>query len=422
MIRKLKNRFILLSMASLFVLLTVIVSGMNIINYNAVVREADEILSLLSENQGGFPEHGNSSSISDFSGKGPTPFNSSSLPPNMSPETPYESRYFSVLVSSKHDLVLTETSRIASVDTDKAIEYAMEVLNRNHQRGFIDDFRFCINTEGENVRITFLDCGRKINAFYNFLTASISMALAGYIVFFLVICFFAGKITQPIAESYEKQKRFIADAGHEIKTPLTIINTNVDLLEMDTPDNESLSDIRQQTKRLTDLTNDLVYLARMEEENTKPPMVEFPVSDVVLETAAPFRTLAESQGKELIFNIEPMLQITGNEQAISQLISILLDNALKYSPAGEPITLNMKRQNKNLILSVVNTTEAEVAKEDLPHVFDRFYRSDRSRNSETGGHGIGLSIAKAIVTTHGGKIEALSHDSHSFRITITLPI
>lgn len=416
MIKKLKNKFIILSMIAVFILLALIVAAMNIINYRSVINEADDILFFIAENQSDF--------VSDdvFSTDGFNPFFNGKLPQNMSPETPYESRYFSVIINTVTESVKTETSRIASVDAENAKNYARAVLKSDSCTGFIDDFRYLVATDGENVSITFLDCGRKINAFQNFRTSSISMALVGYIAFFLVICFFAEKITRPIAESYEKQKRFITDAGHEIKTPLTIINTNVDLLEMDEPDNECISDIRKQTKRLTELTNSLVFLSKMEESNTKVDMIEFPISDVVFETAASFKALAESEDKTLTCNVEPMLSMVGDEKSISQLISILLDNAVKYSPKNGNITLNMKRQNKNLIISVLNSTKDEVQSKDLPYVFDRFYRSDPSRNSGTGGHGIGLSIAKAIVSAHKGKIEALSHDNHSFRITITLPL
>lgn len=416
MIKKLKNKFIILSMIALLILLALIVSAMNIINYKSVINEADDILFFIAENQNDF--------ISDnvFSTNGLNPFFNGKLPQNMSPETPYESRYFSVIINTVTESVKTETSRIASVNAEKAKDYAQEVLKSDRYAGFIDDFRYLATSDGENVCITFLDCGRRINAFQNFLISSVSMALVGYMAFFIVICFFAEKITHPIAESYEKQKRFITDAGHEIKTPLTIINTNVDLLEMDEPDNECISDIRKQTKHLTELTNSLVYLAKMEENNTNLNMIEIPISDVVLETSVSFKAVAESEDKTLTCNIEPLLSMVGDEKLISQLITILLDNAVKYSPKNGNITLNMKRQNKNLIISVLNNTEIEVQSKDLPYVFERFYRSDPSRNSETGGHGIGLSIAKAIVTAHKGKIEAISHDSHSFRITITLPL
>lgn len=408
MIRKLKLKFVVLAMTALFCLLAVIVAGMNVINYNSVVREADMILSVLSQNRGTFPE---------FGGEFGRP-----LPNNMSPEVPYESRYFSVSLNESGDIVNTETSRIASVDENTAIEYAKTVSNRNKTQGFIDEYRYVLRSEPNGIRIVFLDCGRTLGSFYNFLTASIAMAFLGFIIVFVVIFICSGKIIKPIAESYEKQKRFITDAGHEIKTPLTIINANVDILEMELGENESLTDIQQQTKRLASLTNDLVMLARMEESENTLQKIEFPVSDVVMEIAKPFQTLALQQGKELVCNIQPMLTLNGNDKAIEQLVSIFMDNALKYSPEGGSISLDLVKQNKTIYLSVFNTTETEIRQNQLNQIFDRFYRIDSSRNSETGGHGIGLSVAKAIVSAHGGKIEAWSRDGHSFQISASFPI
>lgn len=412
MIRKLKIRFIILSMASLFVLLSVIVVGMNLVNYNSVVKEADMILSLLSQNKGAFPEmkpgeHGDGMKM---------PFS-----PDMSPELPYETRYFSVLFNGDGGIIHTETSRIAAVDPETAVLYAEEVVEKDKNDGFIENFRYTVTNEGETVRVTFLDCKRNLDSFKRFLLISCIMALAGFAVIFFVIFFFAGKIISPIAESYEKQKRFITDAGHEIKTPLTIINANVDILEMELGKNECLEDIQQQTKRLTSLTNDLVYLARMEESEKSLQMIEFPVSEVVSETAASFKALAQTREKELVCSIQPMLSVKGNDKAIVQLVSVLLDNAVKYSPKGGKIHLQLSKQGRAVCLTVQNETEIPVEQEKLNHVFERFYRIDPSRNSETGGHGIGLSVAKAIVSAHGGKIQAFSGNGSSFRVTVTLP-
>lgn len=203
---------------------------------------------------------------------------------------------------------------------------------------------------------------------------------------------------------------------------MTIINANVDVLEMDMGKNECLEDILQQTKRLTSLTNDLVYLARMEESENSLQMIEFPVSEVVYETAMSFKTLAQSQEKDFICNVQPILSMRGNDKAIQQLVSILMDNALKYSPAGGSISLNFISQSRTLLLTVFNTTQTVINPDDLHCVFDRFYRTDPSRNSETGGHGIGLSVAKSIVTAHGGKIHAHTQDGRSFQITADLSV
>lgn len=416
MIRKLKLKVILMTAISLWVLLTALVAGMNIINYTAVVHEADEVLSILSLNDGTF------SGLFDDKGFAPLPdmpTEEERLPEQLSPETPYESRYFSVLLSPAGQTVVTDVSRIASVDKEQAVAYARQA---DEETGFVGQFRYIRAREPNGLtRVTFLDCRRRLDAFYTFLYSSISIAVAGYVVVFGLICFLAGRIVRPLAESYEKQKRFITDAGHEMKTPLTIISANTDLLEMELGGNESLTDIRQQTKRLTELTNDLVSLARMEEAETSIPKLPFPVSEVVQEAAEPYRNLFAAAGKTVQIKVQPMLTLNGSEQAIRQLIGILLDNALKYSAPGSQTDLQLTRQGSTVQLTVENPVLHPMAEEELERIFDRFYRPDSDRNSATGGHGIGLSLAKAAVAVHSGKITA-RQEHNIFRIIAVFPI
>ena len=407
MIRRLKIKYIVLALSSLLILLAFIVTGMNLLNYHSVTDEADTTLSLLSKNEGSFPSYDN---YSDW------------LPSGMSPEIPYESRYFSVLVDDTGSVLSAETSQIYLVTVHSAAQYASQALSGSSDKGFVENYRYVITTETFGTRVTFLDCGRKLDLYHDFVSFSIWMSLAGYAVIAVLVCFFINRFIRPVAESYEKQKRFITDAGHEIKTPLTIISANVDVLKMDIGENDYLDDIENQTKRLAGLTNDLVYLARMEESDQSLQMIDFPISEVVLETASPFGTLAKSQNKELCCQVEPLLTMRGNDKAISQLVSILLDNAMKYSPEKSNIRLSLEKQGRKLILTVSNPTAEPVSAEDLRHVFDRFYRTDLSRNSETGGHGIGLSMAQAIVSAHGGKINASAGDGGSFVITIVFPL
>ena len=278
MIKKLQRKFILLSMSALLFVLTVIIAGINIVNYNAVTQEADKLLSVISENKGEFPME-------------PDKFGNK-LPSGMSPETPYESRYFSVVLDSdSKQIMYVETSRIISVTPTTAVSYANVALSKKTTTGFIQDFRYQIQEDTNLVRITFLDCGRKLDAYYAFLYASIAISLVGFLIVFAFIAFFSNRIIQPISESYEKQKRFITDASHEIKTPLTIIGADTDILEMDLgEENEWLLDIKKQIKHLTELTNDLVFLSRMEEAENSLPMIEFPFSEVATETVCSFQT------------------------------------------------------------------------------------------------------------------------------------
>lgn len=404
MIRRIKSKFIILSMIALFVLLSVIVTSMNVINYNTVITSADKTLSLLSKNRGTFPDS-----------------YEKNKPKHMSAEAPYESRYFSVLLNKNNEVIQTDTSRIKAVDTQKAVKYAISTVKTNRDTGFIGKYRFLRCSENDSTRIIFLDCGRKLESFQNFLITSICMAFGGYIAFFFVILFFAGKITKPVTESYEKQKQFITDAGHEIKTPLAIIQADVDVLELDLGSNEWLDDIQKQAERLAMLTNDLVCLSRMEESNSSMQMIEFPFSDVVSETASSFSALAQMQNKVLQCNIQPMVSFVGNEKSIRQLVNILMDNALKYSPHNSTVSITVQKQGKRVRLSVSNMTEQPIPKDKIHMIFERFYRIDSSRSTQTGGYGIGLSVARAIVTAHGGKINAATREDDTLEITAQFP-
>ena len=449
MISKLKRRFIILAMAALAILLAVIVAGMNIINYEKVVSDADERIEVIEENydrflnvpggsfmpQGDVIEQDDMDDDEDFDpddmfDREDEPFfgRGGEKGPFMTRDEAEESRFFIATAGQDGEIQQVNVDRISSVDEGEARSYAKEALSSGKDEGFVGEFRYSVENDGPGMRITFLDCGRVLESFRDFLRYSILMSLAGLAVMFGVITFFAGRIVRPVAESYEKQKRFITDAGHEIKTPLAIIKANIDLMDMELDKKrvdkaelkENLGDINSQVDRLTDLTNDLVYLSRMEEGDSLV-MTEVPLSDIVSETAASFGPLAEEQGKTIEAKIEPMISVQGSTKELEKLLSIVLENAVKYS-SDPKIGVSLKKEGKNAVLEVRNQTDGELTNEMLSHVFERFYRTDSSRNSATGGHGIGLSMASAIVKAHGGKISAHTSTGHDFIVTATLPL
>lgn len=407
MIKKLRMKFIALSMASLLSVLFLIMGSINVMNYKAIIEDANFVLTVLAENDGKFPKP-DERKVMDF--KRP-----------MSPEVPYESRYFSVLLDSIGNVIAADTGKIAAVDTAEAVRYAKTVWESGKEQGFLEDYRYIRQNSDFGTRIIFLDCGRNLNTFRYFLLVSFGVSALGLFAVFCLIVLFSGRIIRPVSESYEKQKRFITDAGHEIKTPLTIIDADSEVLAMEIGENEWLQDIQKQVKRLTSLTNDLIYLSKMEEEQKQLQMMEFPISDVIFETSQSFQAVAKMQKKTFISNIKPLLSCYGDEKGIRQLVSILLENALKYSEEGGMIDLTLEKQGRALRLTVLNTSKKQIPKESLDHLFDRFYRTDFSRSSDAGGYGIGLSIAKAIVNAHKGKITASTEDRRSLLVTVTLP-
>ena len=424
MIKKLRAKLILACMFSLAVVLLVILGGVNLMSYQKVVSDADTVLSLLAANDGAFPklrapqEEKDEGYFAPFGTPGGKPnlFNQRI----MSPETPYESRFFSVLLGEDGQAVETDTGQIAAVDAEQATDYAQKAAASGKTSGFLDDYRFLVQNESGGIRVIFLDCGRSLSSFRTTLLASVSLAVLGLAAVLFLLLILSRRIVRPMAESYEKQRQFITDAGHELKTPMTIISADADLAEMECGENQWLTDIRRQAQRLTALTNDLIYLSRMEEEQPKLQYIDFPISDVVEEMAQSFAAPARSQDKELQVQVQPMLSFKGDEKGIRQLVSILLDNALKYSPSGGQLALRLEKQGRNLLLTVSNTCAQPMEQDKLPHLFDRFYRTDQSRNSQSGGYGLGLSIAKSIVLAHKGKIRAESHDGTQLSIQVTL--
>lgn len=408
MIKKLRIKLILVSMLSLLVVLLAIVGSINLLNVRRMVDEADGVLDILAENDGRLPMQ------EELVG----PDNE---PVYVSPEVPYESRYFFVLLDEDGGVIATNIEQIAAVDQETAVKYAQTALGSGKERGFVGEYRYTVQKEDDGVRISFLDCGRRISMCRAFALNSLWISLLGMLAVFLLMMLASGRIIKPVSDSYEKQKQFITDAGHEIKTPLAIIDADAGLIEMESGSNEWLQDIQTQVRRLTGLTNDLIYLARTEEAQGRQEMLDFPLSDMVEELVHSFQALAIRKNRRFVSHIQPMLTLHGDEKMISQLISILLDNAVKYSDEGGEIRVMLEKQGRAAHLSVFNTVES-ISRQELAHLFDRFYRTDRSRNSKTGGYGIGLSIASAVVAAHKGRILATSRDGHSLLLTVILPL
>ena len=348
MIRKLRIKLIIASMVSLLAVLLVIMSAINIVYYSQVIRDADSTLSLLAANNGFFPK-------SNHNAPPDEPFPKKEPP--LSPELPYETRYFFVKLSQDGSVRSVNTGKIAAVDTSDAISYAQTVWAQGKTQGFADQYRFLVDTSSSEPLILFLDCSRGLDNFKTLLFSCIGVSLVGSLLVLLLLIFLSGRIVRPFLENYEKQKQFITDAGHELKTPLTILNADAEILAMDYGENEWVSDIQAQTKRLADLTNDLILLSRMEEEQTQLQMLELPLSDIAEETIAPFQAVARTQDKTLELHIQPMLSMCGDEKSLRKLFSILLDNAVKYSAPQSTISCTLEKQKNLIRLSVWNAVE-----------------------------------------------------------------
>ncbi len=414
----LRIRFTVTAIVSVLLVLVVMVSVINLMNYNKVVSDSDRVLGMLLENGGSFPEH-----MKPEQGIQPEP------PKEMhggdrteSPELAFETRYFSVVIDSNGNVLSTDTGNIAAVNDDAAAAYATDFYGSHKNAGFVGDYRYsCTSTSDGDTLIVFCDCGPGLSNFRSFLGISILISACSLILISIVVFLLSGRAVSPIVESHERQKRFITDAGHEIKTPLAIINADADVLLAETSeDNEWVTDIKKQARRLADLTDELILLSKTEEGSYVPVREEIDLTAITKQQIELFRVAAAGNGRIIESSVEPDVRITGDSKAIERLVSILLDNAVKYCPEGKTVKLCLQRSGKNAIIEVSNPTDSPIDEKSLDYLFDRFYRTDASRNSETGGHGIGLSVAKAITEAHSGKIAAYKDGDDIIRFRAVL--
>lgn len=397
MIKRLRKKFIIVTMCSVLAVLVLIVGIINIVSYVNIGHNADNVISVLKENGGRFDKDGNGKPPDgEFGGMHGGP---------MSPETPFRTRYFTVVLDASGTVQFVDTDKIVSVDQTQAAEYAVKLYRKNKDSGFYGDYRYgtTVAEDGGTMYI-FMDCTEELSNFKEFLLVSIVVGVSAFAAVFILVFFLSGRVMKPVAESYAKQKKFITDAGHEIKTPLTIIGAATEVLELHGTENEWTESIKTQVKRFASLTDKLVFLARMDEENRTIRATDFSLSDAVEETVKPFYAVAVSKGLTLDCDIQGDVTYCGDESMMRQLVSLLLDNALKYSDEDGRVCIELKTIGNKVHFSVSNP--AKDLDGDLSVLFERFYRNDQSRNSQTGGHGIGLSVVKAIVDAHKAKITA----------------
>ena len=396
MIRGIRRRFMRIAISVLalaMVLVAVIINGANWVN---VRSELYETLGFLEEMQ----------AQKDAMGPGPR----GDLPTRRGNPSRHlrnmanESRFFSVTVGDDGSCALGDTTHVSEEDADSLVELATRALAGGRTSGFWGDYLFRVNGQsGERVAL-FLNCETKLTRVR--LLALISAVACGGCVLlaWLLVGLFSSRAIRPLVESAIQQKQFITDAGHELKTPLTVISANMDVLTLETGENEWIRSTQKQVANLRGLVGELIYLSRLDEEDAKLQKTEVDLSKLVAESAEPFVGMAEFAGKTLNVDVEDGVHMTGDGAMLGRLVSILCDNAVKYAPEGDTIAVILARSRKGIMLITDNAVLQPMSDETLRHLFDRFYRADASRSRESGGYGIGLSVARAIAEKHGGSI------------------
>ena len=338
---------------------------------------------------------------------------------HLGPETPYELRFFSVKLDTHGALLDVYTDRISAVNSAQAVKYATDIFKDGKSKGYIGSYKYMEGvTDDGNLIYVFLDASRELKSSQIFLISSLVITAVGIIAVLVLVILLSGTALKPIIESYEKQKRFITDAGHEMKTPLTVISANAEIIEMENGESQWVSGIKSQVSKLASLTEKLVILSKME-EGAKLEMNEFSLSEAIFDTCDQYKSIAMSGGVRFDLAISENIRTVGNENEIRRCISLLLDNAFRYVNKEGFVSVKLQNLVNGAEIRISNSTDG-VEKGSLDNWFDRFYRRDLSRNSDTGGSGIGLSVVKAIVVAHGGSVKAYSQDGTDVEFVINI--
>ena len=408
MLKRMRWRFIGAAMAAFTAVVLTLLCTINIWNASAVAGRQDDALTRLAEADWRAPQNDDQDQNRPF-------FEDWA---HFSPEVRYSLRFFSVEYDADGALLQVNQDNIASVSESDAQAYAESALARGKTRGYVRAYRYLIQRTDGGTTVLFLNSERELQAAHSLLLITILIAFVSLMIVFVLVMLFSRRAIAPYLKNMEAQKQFITNASHELKTPLTAISASADVLALEYADNEWIRGIQSQTARLARLIGNLVTLSRLNEENPFPVRAEFSLSDALWEISEPFASLARAKGKRYSQNIEDGLSLTGDRTAVQQTVSILLDNALKYSTDGGCIDLTARHCGKRIEIAVANAIPPST-KIDVSRLFDRFYRADESHSNIVNGSGVGLSIAKATVQAHGGRITAsLAQDIITFRILL----
>lgn len=420
MFKELRNKFLILNLVIISVMMIIAFASIYLITYNDVRKGIDLDLRKISENNRR-PNEGPKEHRPGYA----TPEPNRNFSDNAAP--PERSVSFTLIIDSKD----TTTDIFSIFDMDNQFyENAKKLaLSKNTDKGSFkldsNYWTFIILPQPNGKKLIFLDITSRQAILTNLVYTFLIVALIMLVIIYFISRFFANRSIEPIKEAFNKQKSFIADASHELKTPLAVINTNVDVLLSNGDDNISnqskwLHYIKSEVERMTKLTNDLLYLTQMDYSDIRMIFTDFNISETAENVVLTMEAVIFEHNISINYDIEPNLNLHGNSEQLQQVIMILLDNALKYTNVGGEVNMTLKKHHNSILLTISNTGEG-IPEDHIKRIFDRFYRIDKSRARKSGGYGLGLSIAKAIVEQHGGKISVNSILNKHTTFTVELP-
>lgn len=382
-------------------LLAFIVLAINGLNWVMLEHQSDMVMETLVDADGAFQKM-------DFNR--PPPF---SRPLDM--DRMRSSRFFIILSDENGNIIDINIDQISSIDLETAKSYALKILETGKESGRMDRYKFATKKIGSNQLTFFMDTSGQNESFYMVLAASSAIAALCWLILLIIVIILSGKVIRPVLKGMEKQKQFITNAGHEMKTPLAIIQSNNDTMALIHGENKYNVHIRTQTKRLNVLMSNLLTLAKLDEE-IPLPSEPVNISKVTLEVLPVYQDDARTRNLHFSVQIEPDITIPINKDFFRQMVTLLLDNALKYTPDNGYIHFSLARNGRQVQIIEENSCNPSL-ESDPERLFERFYRGDaaRTQSKEFAGYGIGLSAARTICEKFGGKLTAEYPSAESIR-------
>lgn len=409
MIKRLQRKFIIIGTLAVVIIVVGALGLINAISYMRMQSGVESVLQYIAQNDGNVPHYGN---LQDDSWFGDRDWLKDT------PEFSYQTRYFSVLVNADGYATDINIQHIAAFTKDDAVRYARMIIDQGDTQGFFKNNRasyayLITKRDDGNFFIVILDCTHDVAAVQSFMRYSAWFGFICIILYVLILVALCNVAIKPFVRNMDNQKRFITNAGHELKTPIAIISANAEAMELINGKNQWTESILKQARRLSNLTADLIFLSKVGEgAHADMVLTSVDVSKTVAAVAESFQPILKDQGKTLHCQISPGIYAQADEKWLYEVVNILVDNAVKYCDDSGIIDmiLTSGKRKKGAVISIINDY-ADGADVDYSQFFERFYRGDESHNSQKSGYGIGLSMAAEIVRAMKGKIHVTYKDN-----------
>ena len=424
MFKRSRKKIILAIMGSLILLFAITLSVILLASYREIRQENMEMLKrhvelYYLENETGGPSDAPPDTQPDA--RPDRPGASAPEPPGKPPldqKPDYQlSTFYSVAFGENDTVIAVDNGEKEVYSEEELIRIAKEILAGNNASGRSGSLSYIAERRPDYTLVAFMDNTVSESGLNTLFRNVLIIGGAAILVMFFISLYLSGRIIRPLEENDQRQKQFVSDASHELKTPVAVISTNAEMLSREIGDNEWLANIQYENERMGGLIRQLLDLSRAENAEAQTEQVDF--SRIAAGEALAFEMLAFEQGKTIQSDVEEGVQLTGNPTQLTQIVSVLLDNAIRHA-AGKEISLTLKHQGHAALLTVTNDGDA-IPPDKLKHLFDRFYRVDEARTDDGHHYGLGLSIAKAITEKHGGSITVSCRDG-KIRFTVSIPI